>query len=81
MNIIIPNFIHLFIVKSRQFTNSDKNNVILLSLFYSPGSGTDPLGKPAEYGKNCTVGTADRRQALTSSGLCPIEVHLNQASG
>jgi len=37
-------------------------------------------GEPAEFGKNRTVSTADRRQALVQPGLCPIEVHLNPSS-
>ncbi|RMO07263.1 hypothetical protein ALQ48_200006 [Pseudomonas coronafaciens pv. zizaniae] len=38
-------------------------------------------GEPAEFGKNRTVSTSDMGQALVQPGLCPIEVHLNTASG
>ncbi|RMV65482.1 hypothetical protein ALP06_200185 [Pseudomonas coronafaciens pv. atropurpurea] len=41
----------------------------------------DLAGEPAEFGKNRTLSTADRRHALVQPGLCPIEVHLNLASG
>ncbi|KPY60923.1 RulB protein [Pseudomonas syringae pv. solidagae] len=39
------------------------------------------VGEPAEFGKNRTLSTADRRHALVQPGLCPIEVHLKPASG